>query len=75
MGEYMVNGQVVQMKEDKPTATHLKAQVNADAGDWVMANKSNGEVVQVSDHELLPKDADSFSVTPSFHYGARELGR
>jgi hypothetical protein len=72
MGDYMVNGQVVQMKEDKPTATHLKHQVNADSGDWVMANKANGDVVQVADHELLPKDAESFSVTPSFHYGQLE---
>ncbi|TDD62048.1 hypothetical protein E1263_05400 [Kribbella antibiotica] len=58
------------MNEDKPTATHLKKQVNAKASDWVMANKPNGEVVRLADHELLPKDADSFSVTVPFIYGA-----
>ena len=67
MGQYMVNGQVIDVMGDRPTAAQVKQEVGADPSDWVMANLPSGEVVKLNDHEALP--GDRVSVVPAFTYG------
>ena len=66
--EYIVNGAVLRASVPL-TAYQLKEQFHSPQDRWVMANKRNGEVQQVSDEEFLPGDAEDFSIIPRFRYG------
>jgi hypothetical protein len=68
MGQYVINGDVVDLQEEKPTAADLKRETGCPPEDWVMATMPGGEVQKLSDTQLLPKEAD-FSIVPPFTYG------
>jgi hypothetical protein len=74
MGEYIVNGEVIDVREDRPTATHLKRHANSVSSDWVMATLPGGEIVKVEDHELLPTNALDYSIVTPFTYGQGRAG-
>lgn len=69
MGEYIVNGEVIDIRESAPTAADLKRHSNSPAGDWVMANRSNGKTIQLHDQEPLPVDVIDYSIVTPFTYG------
>lgn len=69
MGDYIVNGEVISVREERPTAQTLKAAAGSTPTDWVMASMPSGEMVQVHDDALLPNDATRYSIVPKFRYG------
>ncbi|MCP3797972.1 hypothetical protein NLX83_01745 [Allokutzneria sp. A3M-2-11 16] len=69
MGKYVVNGEVVEVKKDQPTALDLKEGIGSVRSDWVMASLPNGEVLRLNDDEALPSEATDFSIVTPFIYG------
>lgn len=69
MGKYVVNGEVVDIQEDRPTALDLKNNAGSVLTDWVMAKLPSGEVVKLEDHEALPSDATDYRIHAPFIYG------
>jgi hypothetical protein len=69
MGEYIINGEIIDVPGDRPTAGDLKRAAQAPSDDWVMATRRNGEVVQIADHLPLPHDVENYSTMPRFTYG------
>ncbi|PKW15052.1 hypothetical protein A8926_2730 [Saccharopolyspora spinosa] len=72
LGRYIVNGEVIDVREDQPTAKQLKAQTQSVPGDWVMANMPGGEVVKLDDRDPLPANAVDYSIVTPFTYGLAE---
>ncbi len=68
MGQYVVNGEVIDVLGERPTAFDLKHAVG-NLDDWVMANMPNGQVVKLSDTTVLPAEVQDFSIVPQFTYG------
>jgi hypothetical protein len=68
MGQYVVNGEIIDLREDPPTAADLKRAAGSPPGDWVMATMADGQIVKLHDTELLP-DAEDLSIVPAFQYG------
>ncbi len=54
MGKYVVNGEVIDIQEDRPTALDLKKNAGSVATDWVMAKLPSGEILKLDDREVLP---------------------
>jgi hypothetical protein len=69
MGQYMVNGEVIDLREDAPTAADLKRAAGSPDGDWVMATMPGGQIVKLHDTERLPATAEDLSIVPAFQYG------
>ena len=69
MGNYMVNGEIIDVRGEQPTAADLKRQANSVLSDWVMASMPNGQIVKVDDHKPLPPNAVDYSVVTPFTYG------
>ncbi|MFY9808802.1 MAG: hypothetical protein WCC38_06530 [Pseudonocardiaceae bacterium] len=70
MGNYIVNGEVVDVRGERPTAADLKREANTVLSDWVMASMPNGQIVKLEDHKPLPVNAVDYSVVTPFTYGA-----
>lgn len=70
MGHYIVNGEVIDVRDEQPTARDLKRNSNSVSTDWVMANMASGETVKLEDHDLLPANAVNYSTIVPFTYGA-----
>lgn len=70
MGKYVINGEVVDLREEAPTAADVKRVVGSPSDDWVMANMPGGQVVKLNDTDLLPSEADDLSIVPAFRYGS-----
>lgn len=69
MGQYVVNGEVVDVRESPATAAGLKKQLGAPANDWVMASMPGGQVVKLNDQDMLPVRAETLSIVPAYEYG------
>jgi hypothetical protein len=69
MGNYLVNGEVIDVREERPTAADLKRHANSVLSDWVMASMPNGQIVKLEDHKPLPVEAVDYSVVTPFTYG------
>jgi hypothetical protein len=69
MGEYVVNGEVIDLRQDRPTAADLKRAAGSPASDWVMATMVGGQVQKLQDTEALPAAAEDLSIVPAFQYG------
>src|SRR5436190_10458354 len=69
MGRYVINGEVVDLREDAPTAADVKRAAGSPQGDWVMATMPGGQVVKLNDTDPLPSEADDLSIVPAFQYG------
>jgi hypothetical protein len=69
VGRYVVNGEVIDLSQDRPTAIDLKRAAGSPSGDWVMATLSGGQVHQLKDHDILPAEAEQLSIVPAFTYG------
>ncbi|MGH3963759.1 MAG: hypothetical protein ACRDRY_10965 [Pseudonocardiaceae bacterium] len=69
MGNYLVNGEIIDMREGQPTAADLKRHSKSVLSDWVMASMPNGQIVKLEDHKPLPADAVDYSVVTPFTYG------
>jgi hypothetical protein len=69
MGNYIVNGEVIDVRGEQPTAADLKRQANSVLSDWVMASMPNGQIVKLEDHRPLPANAVDYSVVTPFTYG------
>jgi hypothetical protein len=72
MGNYIVNGEVVDMREDRPTAADLKRHSKSVLSDWVMASMPDGQIVKLEDHKPLPVHAVDYSVVTPFTYGCAD---
>jgi hypothetical protein len=69
MGTYLINGEVVDIRQDVPTAADAKRAVGSSANDWVMATMPGGQVVKLNDTDALPAQAEDLSIVPAFQYG------
>lgn len=69
MGNYMVNGEIIDVREEQPTAADLKRHSKSVLSDWVMASMPNGKIVKLEDHKPLPASAVDYSVVTPFTYG------
>lgn len=69
MGQYVVNGEVIDIRGDRPTAADVKQVAGAPAADWVMAVMPGGKVVRLRDAEVVPAETESLSTTVPFSYG------
>jgi hypothetical protein len=72
MGNYIVNGEVVDVREDRPTAADLKRHSKSVLSDWVMASMPDGQIVKLEDHKPLPAQAVDYSVVTPFTYGCAD---
>jgi hypothetical protein len=70
MGSYIVNGEIIDVREAQPTAGDLKHHTKSVLSDWVMASMPNGQIVKLEDHKPLPADALDYSVVTPFTYGS-----
>lgn len=70
MGEYIVNGEVIDISGNHPTAADLKSANNSLATDWVMAEMPDGSVAKVEDNSKLPVTAISYAVVTPYQYGS-----
>lgn len=71
--EYIVEGTVV-LGEESITALQLKKLAEAEgirksSNSVVYANKRNGDTVAVSDQQLVPADAEDFTIAPAWIRG------
>jgi hypothetical protein len=71
MGQYVVNGEVVDLRQDHPTAANLKQATHSPAGDWVMATLPDGKIQKLDDGEALPAGVTDVSIVPAT-YGTQE---
>lgn len=69
MGQYMVNGEIIDLREDPPTAADIKQAAGSPAADWVMATMPGGQIVKLHDTERVPATYEDLSVVPAFQYG------
>jgi hypothetical protein len=69
MGQYVINGVVVDIRQEPPTAADLKRAAGSQSGDWVMATMPGGQVVKLNDTDLVPSAAEDLSIVPAFQYG------
>lgn len=69
MGNYIVNGEIIEVREAQPTASDLKRHTKSVWSDWVMASMPDGQIVKLEDHKPLPTDALDYSVVTPFTYG------
>lgn len=69
MGNYVVNGEVIEVAQEIPTASDIKAAIGAPGKDIVMVTRQNGTVERVPDHAPVPKDTQDIGVVPQFEYG------
>jgi hypothetical protein len=69
MGKYVINGEVVDLREDAPTAADVKRATGSPQADWVMATMPGGQVVKLNDTDRLPAEAEDLSIVPAFQYG------
>jgi hypothetical protein len=69
MGTYLINGEVVDLRQDVPTAADAKRAAGSSANDWVMATMPGGQVVKLNDTDVLPAQAEDLSIVPAFQYG------
>jgi hypothetical protein len=69
LGQYVINGEVLDLREEAPTAADLKREAGSRMTDWVMATMPSGQVVKLNDTDLLP--SDDLSIVPAFEYGRR----
>lgn len=70
MGQFIVNGQVVDLRSPQPTARELKAHtVGASQDDGVMAYFENGEYSLLRDDEVLPSTAIDYNISPQHSLG------
>lgn len=74
MGQYLVNGELVEMRETNPTAEQLRTRAGGSERDWVMAAMPDGKIVKLDDAQALPKEAQDFSIVPAFEYGTTPPG-
>jgi hypothetical protein len=72
MGNYIVNGEVVDVREERPTAADLKRRSKSVLSDWVMASMPDGQIVKIEDNRPLPANAVDYSVVTPFTYGGPE---
>jgi hypothetical protein len=72
MGNYIVNGEVVEVREERPTAADLKRHSKSVLSDWVMASMPDGQIVKIEDHKPLPANAVDYSVVTPFTYGSAD---
>ena len=72
MGNYIVNGEVVDVREERPTAADLKRHSKGVLSDWVMASMPDGQIVKIEDNKPLPPNALDYSVVPPFTYGSAD---
>jgi hypothetical protein len=72
MGNYIVNGEVVDVREERPTAADLKRYSKSVLSDWVMASMPDGQIVKIEDNRPLPANAVDYSVVTPFTYGSTE---
>lgn len=69
MGEYIVNGEVVDVRSNKPTALDLKLANQSVETDWVMASMPGGKVQKLDDTDYLPGEANEYAVITPHRYG------
>jgi hypothetical protein len=68
VARYVINGEVVDLKVDRPTVADIKRAAGSPPGDWVMASLPGGQVEKLNDHEF-PPDGAELSIVPAFQYG------
>ena len=69
VGQYMINGEVVELREAHPTPTDLKRAVGSPASDFVMATTPGGQLQKLHDGQPLPAEVDDLVIVPAFEYG------
>jgi hypothetical protein len=69
MGQYVVNGEPVDVREARPTALDLKLAAGSPSADWVMVTIC-GQIRKLNDGDLLPAEAEELSIVPAFTYGS-----
>lgn len=69
MGQYVINGQVVDIRSDHPTAADVKHATGSQPGDWVMATMPGGQVQKLNDADPIPVRTEDLSIVPAFEYG------
>jgi hypothetical protein len=70
MGQYVVNGEVVDIHGASPTAADVKLAAGSPSADWVMATLAGGQIRKLNDYEALPAEAEELSIVPAFTYGS-----
>ncbi|MFJ4677967.1 MULTISPECIES: hypothetical protein [unclassified Kitasatospora] len=70
MGRYVINGEVVDVRADDPTAEQLKRAAGIATDDWVMAAMPNGRIERVADADRLPNGVTDVTIVPRYEYGS-----
>ncbi len=63
-----VNGEPLDVSRDNITARQLKDEYGFEPSSWVMTDKG-GNLRQLGDYEVIPKDVERISIVPAFEYG------
>lgn len=71
MGQVVINGQVVDLREGPLTAADVKRETGSPSGDWVMATLPGGQIVKVPDNQTLPANFEDLSIVVPYEYGCR----
>lgn len=69
MGQVVVNGEVIEVRGERPTGKAVKEAAHSPTNDWLMASMPSGELVQVRDHEQVPERAVDYVAVPAWEYG------
>ncbi|MBC3841386.1 hypothetical protein GXW82_17010 [Streptacidiphilus sp. 4-A2] len=69
MGRYMINGEVVDVREDRPLAADLKQAAGINGDDWVMVTMPNGQVLRLPDQDPMPSGVTDVTIVPRYQYG------
>ncbi|MFE3205719.1 hypothetical protein [Embleya sp. NPDC059237] len=69
MGRYVINGEVVDLAEERPVAADVKRATGNPGDDWVMVTMPDGRVKRLPDREPLPTGVTDVTVVPRYEYG------
>ncbi|GAA2133172.1 hypothetical protein GCM10009760_09060 [Kitasatospora kazusensis] len=69
MGRYVINGEVVDVREDRPIGAHLKEAAGINGDDWVMVTMPNGQILRLPDQDPLPSEVTDVTIVPRYQYG------
>jgi hypothetical protein len=64
----IVNGEVLDVVQDKITASQLKQQLQTEQNTWVVIRNAYG-LKHLNDHEAIPTDTQNISIVPAYEYG------
>lgn len=69
MGQYVINGEVVDLREERPVAGDLKRATGNPDDDWVMVTMPDGQVKRLPDQDPLPAGVTDVTIVPRYEYG------